>query len=132
MALSHAAVLIVEDNPRNLKLARDLLQIHGFRTLEATTGADALAIAESELPRLVLLDIQLPDLDGASVLAELRRRPRTARIPVVALTAFAMNGDRERFLEAGFDGYIAKPVAVKTFAAEVQQLCEQLGVGEPV
>jgi two-component system, cell cycle response regulator DivK len=131
MILPDAPVLIVEDNPRNLKLARDLLQIHGFRTLEATTGADALTIAESELPRLVLLDIQLPDLDGASVLAELRRRPRTARIPVVALTAFAMHGDRERFLEAGFDGYISKPVAVKTFAAEVQLLCDQLGVGDP-
>jgi two-component system cell cycle response regulator DivK len=119
-------VLVVEDNPRNLRLARDLLQLHGFRTVEATTGSDALMLARSHMPKLILLDIQLPDMDGTSVLGWLRADPTTVNITVVALTSFAMNGDRERFLEAGFDGYIAKPIAVKTFAGTVQQLCDEV------
>jgi two-component system cell cycle response regulator DivK len=123
-------VLIVEDNPRNLKLARDLLQMAGFRTIEATTGEDAVTIAQYEQPQLVLLDIQLPDRDGGSVLEALRNTPSTQRIPVVALTAFAMRGDRERFLAAGFDGYISKPISVTTFAQTVQQLCEEFAARE--
>jgi two-component system cell cycle response regulator DivK len=122
-------ILVVEDNPRNLRLARDLLQLHGFHTLEATTGTEALALARSHALRLILLDIQLPDLDGPSVLAQLRADPATARIPVVALTAFAMHGDRERFLNVGFDGYISKPIEVKTFAELVRRLCDEIGSG---
>jgi len=124
-------ILIVEDNLRNLKLARDLLQIHGFRTVEATSAVDAVSAAETHLPHLILLDIQLPDGDGISVLARLRGDPMTARIPVVALTAFAMSGDRERFIGAGFSSYISKPIAVMTFAATVQQLCDDTSVREP-
>jgi two-component system cell cycle response regulator DivK len=119
-------ILVVEDNPRNLKLARDLLQLHGFETIEATTGAQAIEQARAHTPHLVLLDVQLPDLDGASVLAALRNAPETADIPIVALTAFAMHGDRERLLEAGFDDYLAKPIAVKSFARQVQDLCDTL------
>jgi two-component system, cell cycle response regulator DivK len=81
-------------------------------------------------PRLILLDIQLPDLDGITVLAQLRADPRTARIGVVALTAFAMRGDRERFLNAGFDGYLAKPISVTAFAGQVRELCDAIGSGE--
>ncbi|HEY3057909.1 MAG TPA: response regulator [Chloroflexota bacterium] len=125
--MSGELILIVEDNPRNLKLVRDLLRLHGFKTIEAATGAQAIALAQDQEPRLVLLDIQLPDLDGASVLAALRSHDRTAGLAVVALTAFAMHGDRERFLAAGFDGYLAKPISVKTFAGEIGALCAQLG-----
>ncbi|MFN2564981.1 MAG: response regulator [Gemmatimonadaceae bacterium] len=118
-------VLIVEDNDKNMKLVRDLLQYHGYRTLEAGTGAEALAAAGAHRPDLVLMDIQLPDMDGVAVLRALRADPRTAAIPVVALTAFAMTGDRERFLEFGFDGYLAKPIDVSAFPAQVAEYCRR-------
>jgi len=117
-------ILVVEDNPRNLKLERDLLRFHGFETIEATTGAQAIELARAQSPRVVLLDVQLPDIDGPQVLAALRGTPATANIPIVAVTAFAMDGDRERLLAAGFDGYLAKPIAVKSFARAVQDLCD--------
>ena len=116
-------ILIVEDNEKNLKLARDLLRLRGFRTLEAGTATQGLAMAGAHGPDLVLLDIQLPDMPGLTALNRLRAEPRTAMIPVVALTAFAMKDDQARFLEAGFDGYIAKPIQVKTFPEQVRQFC---------
>ena len=118
--MSGELILVVEDNPRNLKLVRDLLRFHGFETIEAANGTDAIELARIHAPRLVLLDIQLPDIDGPSVLAALRGSAATSDIPVVALTAFAMEGDRERLLDAGFDGYLAKPISVKTLRREVQ------------
>ena len=96
-------VLVVEDNEKNMKLFRDVLQATGYSTLEATTGEDAVELALSREPALVLMDVQLPGIDGVEALARLRRDGRTASIPVLALTAQAMHGDRERFLEAGFD-----------------------------
>jgi len=105
-------VLIVEDNEKNMKLVRDILQAIGYSPLEASSGEAALAVAAETAPALVLMDIHLPDLDGAEALRRLRSDKRTAAIPVLALTAQAMQGDRERFLAAGFDGYLSKPVDV--------------------
>lgn len=116
-------ILIIEDNPRNLKLARDVLQFSGFRTIEADNAIDGIALAEAELPSVILMDIQLPDMDGVAALGHIREMPATAGIPVVALTAFAMDADRQRLLGAGFDGYLAKPIDIKRFPDQVRQYC---------
>jgi two-component system, cell cycle response regulator DivK len=113
-------ILVVEDNQKNLKLVRDLLQLKGYRTLEAETADQGLALAAAHCPQLILMDIQLPDPDGMAALNRLRAEPRTAAIPVVALTAFAMKDDRQRFVGAGFDGYLAKPIDVRAFADQVR------------
>jgi two-component system cell cycle response regulator DivK len=123
-------VLIVEDNEKNLKLVRDILQFRGYSILEARTLADGVALAQSRLPSLILMDIQLPDGDGVTALRRLREEPRTAPIPVVAVTAFAMKDDRERLLDAGFDGYLVKPINVREFPEQVRRFCEQ-GRGSP-
>ncbi len=118
-------VLIVEDNEKNMKLVRDVLQATGYRTLEATTGEEAVELALSQAPALVLMDVQLPGIDGVEALERLRRNERTASIPVLALTAQAMSGDHERFLEAGFDGYLAKPVDVGELIETVREHCDR-------
>jgi two-component system, cell cycle response regulator DivK len=118
-------VLIVEDNEKNMKLVRDVLQATGYRTLEATTGEEAVELALSQAPALVLMDVQLPGIDGVEALERLRQNERTASIPVLALTAQAMSGDRERFLEAGFDGYLAKPVDVGELIETVREHCDR-------
>jgi two-component system cell cycle response regulator DivK len=118
-----ARVLVVEDNDRNMKLFRDVLGAAGYTTLEASSGEAALAIASEHVPDLMLMDIQLPDIDGVEALRRLHADERTAAIPVLALTAQAMYGDRERFLEAGFDGYIAKPVNIGELLAIVREHC---------
>jgi len=118
-----AQVLVVEDNEKNMKLFRDVLQASGYRLLEATTGERAMELAAEHQPNLVLMDIQLPDIDGVDALGRLRANARTASIPVVALTAQAMHGDRERFLDAGFDAYISKPVDVVEFVKTVKEHC---------
>jgi two-component system cell cycle response regulator DivK len=105
-------ILVVEDNERNMRLFRDVLQAAGHRTLEATTGGGAVELATEHGPDLVLMDIQLPDIDGIEALGRLRADERTRAVPVLALTAQAMAGDRERFLAAGFDGYLSKPVNI--------------------
>jgi two-component system cell cycle response regulator DivK len=122
--MTDAQVLVVEDNQTNMKLFRDVLQATGYRTLEATTGGRAVELAAEHEPDLVLMDIQLPDIDGLEALGRLRADERTASIPVLALTAQAMHGDRERFLAAGFDGYISKPVDIVGLIATVKQHCE--------
>ena len=119
-----AQILVVEDNGKNMKLFRDVLLAKGYRTLEATTGEEAVALAVEHSPDLVLMDIQLPDIDGVAALGRLRAEARTASVPVLALTAQAMEGDRERFLAAGFDGYISKPVNLAEFVATVEIYCE--------
>ena len=116
-------VLVVEDNEKNMKLFRDVLQATGYGTLEATTGEQAVELALAQAPALVLMDVQLPGIDGAETLARLRSDPRTDAIPVLAITAQAMQGDRERFLRAGFDGYLAKPVDVLELVAAVRERC---------
>jgi two-component system cell cycle response regulator DivK len=122
-----AQILIVEDNPRNLKLARDVLAHHGFRTLEAADAEEGLRLARAEHPALILMDVQLPGMDGLAALERLRRDPDTAGIPVIALTAFAMRSDRERFLAAGFDGYLEKPIDVAAFPGQVAALLDDAG-----
>ena len=118
-------ILIVEDNEKNLKLARDVLQFKGYRTLEARTAKEGIALAKTQQPDLILMDIQLPDMDGISALGHLKAELDATSIPVIALTAFAMKDDRERFLKAGFDGYLAKPINIKEFPEQVRQFCEQ-------
>jgi two-component system cell cycle response regulator DivK len=122
--MAGALILIVEDNDKNLKLARDLLQHDGFRTLEADTAESAITLAEQRLPDLILMDIQLPGIDGVTALGRLRGSAATSSIPVVALTAFAMASDRERLLAAGFDGYLAKPIDIHEFSDSVRKYCE--------
>ena len=117
-----ALILIVEDNDKNMKLARDLLQYHGFKTLEATNAEDGIVMAREQEPKLVLMDIQLPGMDGVAALGKLREDGKTARIPVVALTASVMKEDRERFDAAGFDGFITKPIDVAQFPSQVRDL----------
>jgi CheY-like chemotaxis protein len=113
-------ILIIEDNERNLKLVRDVLQFNGFRTAEARTAEDGLALASTRPPDLVLLDLQLPGIDGMEAFRQLRGSPPTADIPVVAVTAFAMRDDRERVLRAGFDGYLEKPISVRELPGQVR------------
>jgi two-component system, cell cycle response regulator DivK len=114
-------VLLVEDNPRNLKLARDVLEFAGFTVAIAGTGEDGGALAASALPDLILMDIQLPGIDGYAALEQIRRNSATTHIPVVALTAFAMARDRDRVLSSGFDGYLEKPISVREFPTEVRR-----------
>jgi CheY-like chemotaxis protein len=118
-----ARVLIVDDNEKNMKLFRDVLQAKGYETLEATTAEVALALAAAEAPDLILMDVQLPGMDGVTALERLRAEAETCGTPVVALTAQAMAGDRERFLAAGFNGYISKPVDVLEFIHAVAHYC---------
>ncbi len=120
-------ILVVEDNEKNMKLFRDVLMATGYRTLEATTGGQAVELAVEHAPDLVLMDIQLPDVAGVEALSRLRADERTASIPVLAVTAQAMHGDRERFLAAGFDGYISKPVNIVELVGTVRQHCDGRG-----
>jgi two-component system cell cycle response regulator DivK len=119
-----AQILVVEDNERNMKLFRAVLHASGYRTLEAATGERAVELVFEHRPDLVLMDIQLPDIDGVEALARLRADERLSSVPVLALTAQAMEGDRERFLAAGFDGYLSKPVNIAEFVATVKRYCE--------
>jgi two-component system cell cycle response regulator DivK len=118
-------ILVVEDNAMNMKLFRDVLVAKGYRALEATTGGQAIALATEHAPDLVLMDIQLPDLDGVEALRRLRTDARTVAIPVLAVTAQAMQGDRERFLAAGFDGYVPKPVNIGELIGTVREHCDR-------
>jgi two-component system, cell cycle response regulator DivK len=113
-------ILVVEDNERNLKLLRDVLEYAGYDVRVARTAEDGIALAVKEPPHLVLMDLQLPGIDGTEALRRLRDNPRTADIPVVAVTAQAMKQDRERALEAGFNGYIEKPISVRAFPGQVR------------
>lgn len=115
-------ILIVEDNEKNMKLVRDVLGFHGYQTVEATTAEAGLELACAKQPALILMDIQLPGLDGISALHRLRSDSSTAKIPVIAVTASAMSNERKKILEAGFDGYQPKPIKVKDFMAEVQSV----------
>ena len=118
-------ILIVEDNAKNLKLVRDLLQVKGYRTLEAGTAELGIELASRYTPRLILMDIQLPGMDGVAALGQLKADPGTAQIPVIALTAFAMPDDRRRFHSAGFDGYLVKPVNIRELLEVVGEYCER-------
>jgi len=117
-----ATVLVVEDNPLNRKLVRDVLGHAGFRVLESEDAEQGIELARSEQPDLILMDVQLPGIDGVQALGRLQADAATAAIPVVALTAFAMKDDRERFLSAGFHGYLEKPISVTALPGQVEAL----------
>ena len=110
-----STILIVEDNPRNMKLVRDVLQVKGHTTIEATTGEDGVALAKEKLPDLILMDIQLPKMNGIEALRVLREAEETRAIPVIAVTASVMQQDRKLITEAGFDGYVGKPINLVEF-----------------
>ena len=117
-----ARVLVVEDNEMNMQLVEYLLEEGGYQIVKAASGEDALSIARGGEPvDLILMDIHLPDMDGISVVREMKSDARTSGIPILALTAHAMRGDKDRFLEAGCDGYISKPIDVKTFLTSIRQ-----------
>ena len=118
-------VLIIEDNEKNLKLARDLLQYHGFRTIEAADAESGLRKASESIPDIILMDIELHGMDGVTALEKLREDPATAAIPVVAVTASVMPVDRERFARAGFAGVIVKPIDVRAFPSQVRAYIER-------
>jgi two-component system cell cycle response regulator DivK len=113
-------ILIVEDNEKNLKLVRDVLQVKGFATVEAGSAEDGIKLAAQRKPDLILMDIQLPGMNGIDALKVLRADPATAAIPVVAVTASVMQQDRKLITEAGFDGYVGKPINVKEFLETVR------------
>ena len=118
--MSTITILVVEDNAMNMELVEYLLEEGGFSIVKATSGEEALALTDRSLPDLILMDLHLPGLDGLSVVRRMKGDARTQKIPILALTAHAMRGDRERFLEAGCDGYISKPIDVKTFVAAIR------------
>lgn len=118
-------ILIIEDNEKNLKLVRDLLQIKGYQTLEAGAAEPGIELARRYVPQVILMDIQLPGMDGVTALGQLRSDPVTATIPVIALTAFAMQNERQRFRAAGFDSYLVKPINIRELLAVLGKFCGQ-------
>ena len=122
--MANELILIVEDNEKNMKLVRDLLQVKGYRTLEAKTAEEGISLAKAQLPQLVLMDIQLPGMDGIAALGHLRADSKTKAVPVIAVTASAMTHDRQKIMSAGFDGYQSKPINVKEFLEAVRQMLD--------
>ena len=118
--MSPGRILVVEDNPKNLKLVRDVLRYSGYEVIEATSGEDGVALAVSEQPDLILMDLQLPGIDGAEALRRIRASERTRGVPVVAVTAFAMDHDRELAFASGFTGYVEKPISVRRLPQQVR------------
>lgn len=114
-------ILIVEDNDLNLKLFRDLLEAHGYETIETREGKEALAIAKSKYPDLILMDIQLPEISGLDVTKKLKADPSICDIPIVAVTAFAMKDDEDKILRAGCEAYISKPISISHFLETVRR-----------
>ncbi len=115
-------VLIAEDNAVNRELLRELLEMRGYTVVEACDGAEALKMIEETQPDILLLDIGMPVLDGFGVVRALRGNPRFAALPALAVTAYAMQGDREKILSSGFDGYLSKPVDARALAGELDRL----------
>lgn len=116
-------VLIVDDNEKNVKLARDVLRAAGFRTLEAANGAEGMALANEHLPSVILMDLRLPDMDGADAARKLANGSRTSAIPVVALSALALEGGVAWLLTNGFAGHLEKPIDIQEFPHQVRQYC---------
>jgi two-component system cell cycle response regulator DivK len=113
-------ILVVEDNAKNLKLLRDVLKFSGYAVAEARSGEEGVELAGKRPPDLILMDLQLPGIDGVEALRLLRENPATRAVPVVAVTAFAMKNDRDRALLAGFDGYVEKPISVRALPSQVK------------
>jgi CheY-like chemotaxis protein len=127
--MANELILIVEDNEKNRKLVRDVLQHKGYKTLEAETGEDGVRLAQESSPALVLMDIQLPGINGIEALRRLRADPKTKKIPVIAVTASAMTHDRAKIMSAGFDGYQSKPINVKEFLVAVREMLDRPRAG---
>jgi two-component system cell cycle response regulator DivK len=126
--MSPGRILVVEDNPKNLKLVRDVLRYSGYEVIEATSGEDGVRLAASESPDLILMDLQLPGIDGAEALRQIRAGELNRAVPVVAVTAFAMDHDRERAFESGFTGYVEKPISVRRLPQQVRDFLKFGGV----
>ena len=120
--MSEKLILIVEDNEKNLKLMRDILQFKGYATVEATTAEEGVDIAVTSLPELILLDIQLPGMNGIEAMKILKERQETTDIPVIAVTASVMTHDRHKLIEAGFDDYQAKPIEIREFLERIEKI----------
>ena len=120
--MSATRVLVVEDNDMNMQLVEYLLEEGGYEIVKATSGEEALSVTRdtASMPDLILMDIHLPGMDGLSVVRAMKGDDRTSHVPILALTAHAMRGDKDRFLEAGCDGYISKPIDVKTFISSIE------------
>ena len=119
-----STVLIIEDNEKNMKLARDVLQAKGYKTLEAVTGEEGVKLAIAHVPDLVLMDIQLPGINGIEAFKQIRADTKTARVPVIALTASVTPTDRSAISAAGFDAFVSKPINLKEFVETVRRLVE--------
>jgi two-component system, cell cycle response regulator DivK len=126
--MSPGRILVVEDNPKNLKLVRDVLRFSGYEVIEATSGEDGVRLAASEEPDLILMDLQLPGIDGAEALRRIRAGEGTREVPVVAVTAFAMDDDRERAFASGFTGYVEKPISVRRLPQQISDFLRLGGV----
>ena len=122
-----STILIVEDNEKNMKLARDILQAKGYTTLEAVNGEDGVRLALEHVPDMVLMDIQLPDINGIEAFNRIRANAGTARVPVIAFTASVTPMDRSRITDAGFDAFISKPINLKEFVETVRKTIEDAG-----
>ena len=124
---THPLILIVEDNDLNLKLFRDILEAHGYRTLTSQDGMEVLPLARQHRPNLIIMDIQLPEVSGLDVIQWLKIDPELKKIPVIAITAFAMRGDEDKIRASGCDDYLSKPIAVNTFTTAIRNLLPPLG-----
>jgi CheY-like chemotaxis protein len=120
--MANELILIIEDNEKNRKLIRDLLQVKGYQTIESETAENGLKLAEEKTPALILMDIQLSGMDGITAMKHLKAAPKTNNIPVVAITASAMSYNRLTMLAEGFDGYQSKPISVKGFLGELERV----------
>jgi CheY-like chemotaxis protein len=123
--MANELILIVEDNPKNLKLVRDALQVTGYQTIETETGEEGVRLAHVRRPALILMDIQLPGINGVEALRQLRADPMTHTIPVIAVTASVMTDDRTRIMAAGFDGFHGKPISVRQLLATVREILDK-------
>ena len=120
--MANELILIIEDNEKNRKLVRDVLQVKGYKTIESETAEEGLKLALEKSPALVLMDIQLPGMDGITALKQLRANPQTKSVPVIAITASAMTNNRQAMLAEGFDGYQSKPISLKDFLGEIERV----------
>jgi two-component system cell cycle response regulator DivK len=125
--MTAARILVVEDNPKNMKLVRDVLEFSGYDVIEATSGEDGVRLAQTGHPNLILMDLQLPGIDGTEALRRIRGGEEGQHVPVVALTAFAMDEDRSRAFASGFDGYLEKPINVSRFPQQVRDFLDRGG-----
>lgn len=126
--MSAETILVVEDNPKNLKLVKAVLEFSGYQVVEATTGEEGVRLARETSPDLILMDLQLPGIDGAEALRQIRSDPDGPGVPVVAVTAFAMSDDRDRAFASGFDGYVEKPISARVLPQQVRDFIELGGM----